>query len=322
MKSKLSQLDFLEEMFLRDLIDPQSEAYQHYVWQSQGASGEKECLAWLKEALPAGCLIFPDLELELNGRTQVDLLVLADDVWWVIEVKNYRGVFSYQNYSCEINGFPMQTDQIASMRKRMNIMKELAHKIDPSLQVIGTMIFIHPEGEAHVERQEDFSIVMRHQLNRHIQEVRNRFKLQRNQLVNSYLQSIMKHYSPYPVILPALTDADWTKMRKGCRCPHCNSYRLEICKKSLLCLDCGHRATKTVYAEDLYCQLCVLSHNNDEITISKLEEFGGGQISDSTLRRSLYNKIEKRNNYRNSCLYNHKLPRHKMDHILGLKQTK
>lgn len=317
MTESLSLIDVLEEMFHRDLLEPESEGYQQFVWQKHGALGEAECLEWLLKELPEGVALFSDVEVEFNGRTQVDLLVLADEFWWVIEVKNYRGIFKYRDQVCELNGRAMQSDQIAAMRNRLRIMRELAQKIDPLIQVAGSMIFIHPEGEAVVEGpREGFSIVMRHQLNRHIYDIRAKFKLHRNRQAQAYFEKIKEHSFHYPVELPVLSEEDWMRIKKGCRCNKCQSYKLEARHKNMVCLDCGHVMSKSDLVIDIYCQLCVLTHDQENgVTVSKMVELSGGELSKQTIRTTISQYVEMRNRYRFCYFDNHRLPRTKMNHF-------
>lgn len=316
MSQSLALIDVLEEMFYRDLLEPESDGYQQFVWQKHGALGEAECLEWLLKELPEGVALFSDVEVEFNGRTQVDLLLLADEFWWVIEVKNYRGVFKYHDQVCELNGRPMQSDQIAAMRNRLRIMRELAHQIDPLIQVAGSMIFIHPEGEAVVECKEGFSIVMRHQLNRHIYDIRAKFKLHRNRHALAYFNKIKEHSFHYPVELPVLSSEDWMRMKKGCRCIKCQSYKLKARHKNMVCLDCGHVMSKSQLAIDIYCQACVLTHDQENgVTVSKMVELSGGELSRSVIYKTLKPYVEVNNKYKHSYFTNHHLPKDKLNHI-------
>lgn len=320
MQESLSLLDILEEMYHRELLDPASDFFQKFIWLKHGAVGEEECMIWLREELPVGARIYHDVELEYNGKTQVDLLVMADEFWWVIEVKNYRGIFKVKDQTYELNGKAMQSDPIGAMRNRMRIMKELAFLIDPKIQVEGSMIFIHQESEVVLDRQEKFTVVLRHQLNRHIRDMRNKYHFQSIRQVDAYYQAIQKYHSPYPVNLPILSDQDWSRLKKGCRCPRCNSYNLDFYYKHTKCLNCGKETSKSEHAIDLYCQMSVLLHNQEKtITVRKLIEFSAHQLSCTGIKMSLnpYNLHQYRSKY--SYFTNLKLPRKKFDQIFRNK---
>lgn len=315
---ELTLLDVLEERMARGLIEVKSEEGRDFVWRKCGALGEAECLKWLQKALPDVPSIFHDVAIDYHGSTQIDLLVLTDDCWWVVEVKNYSRPFEYINHSGELSGHSMRSDQMAVMRNRMRIVRELAASIDARIQVEGTMVFIHPESEVRIESQEDFYIVTRNQFNRHIEMMRSKHRLYRNSRARDYFDKIMKYHSPYPVVLPLMTDADWVRARKGCRCENCGSYHLESSKKMMTCLDCGQLMTKTQLAQSLYCQLCVLEHDKEMgVTTSQLLKLCDGQLSKTTVNRVLTQDIEIRNKYKYSYFHNHRLPRNKMDHIFG-----
>lgn len=320
MTENLKLLEVLDEYFWRDLLDQESEAFTNYLWQKNGAQGEAECLAWLIKALPEGVVIYQDLEIKFNGRTQVDLLLVADDWWWVIEVKNYRGVYSHNGQTNELSGYSMQSDQLAAMRNRMRIMTELAGIVDRRIRVEGTMVFIHPECDIKIKSQEDFAIVLRHQFNRHLKDKQAQHLLQRNSRAQEYYERMMEFYCPYPETFPVMTEELWSRMRKGCRCERCNSYQLEATKKFMHCLECGHVVTKARLAENLYCQCCVLLHDQAEgVTVTKVYELSSDQLSRYTIQRVLSKNIATKNKYKYCYLENHKLPRSKMDHIFQEK---
>ena len=76
--------------------------------------------------------------------------------------------------------------------------------------------------------------------------------------------------------------------------------------------------TKRQLAQDLYYQLCVLFHHDDKaVTISRLCELSGGQISRVTFHYALTPFIEQYNKYRACYLHNHRLAMTKIGHIFS-----
>lgn len=321
MEKNLTQLDVLAEWHARELLDENSEVFKQYSRVKNGYHGELECMEWLRKYLQEGVVIHHDVELEYNGRTQVDLLVLADEVWWVVEVKYYAGIFEYRQQVSSLSGYAISSDPIAQMRNRMRIMKELVNRIDTRIRVEGSMIFIHPESEVRMDSEEDIAVVMRHQLGRHLRDMRQRYKFQKNLNAAQYYEIIRAHHYQYPVTFPSMTDEIWKKIRKGCRCNGCGGYKLEASRKCMHCLDCDKVMKKSDLAKDLYCQLCVLFHDREyDITYSRLNELSDFQLSRSGLHLSLSKFLPSQNKYRSNYLENHRLPREKMDHIFGEKK--
>lgn len=320
MKNILTLKDILEEMIAREVIQRNSENHKKYFWLKNGEEGELECQEWLHSKIP-NATILHDLQFEFNGRTQVDFLLITDNFWWVIEVKNYNGVFTYRNQVNELRGSIMNHDQILAMRNRMRIIKELAASINPKILVEGSMVFIHPESEVFIESNEEFDIVMRHQFNRHIEKIISEHPIKSNHLVNQYYQAFSKYFYVYPEEFPTLDENQWDIVRKGCRCNQCGSYKLKAQKFNMVCLECGKVLPKKILAQELYCQLCVLHHEKEkEITFSRLLELGNNQISNTTLWRSLTPFIPIHNKYKYSYLHNHRLPYHKLKNVFQDKK--
>lgn len=279
--AKIERLALLKEMHARKLLSDQAELERELSWQEKGMQGEETMEELLVEHLPQEVTIRHDVTLGFGGLTQCDFIVLTANFWLLVEVKNYNGLMTYHDQRCRLRGEDLRADQMAAMRNRLRIVKNLAHSVDPKLAVEAAMVFIHPNGEVEWDSQEDFAILTRNQIHRYLTNLGHRYIIRKSPA--HHQQSIDHYLSHYPQELPIITPADWTRMRKGCRCPECGSYELKVSYKTMECQKCGKRTSKSQMVYYLYQQASLLLHNQEQaLTRRKLLELADGQISDYT----------------------------------------
>lgn len=275
----------LEELFLRHGFSKQSEFYREYYWQSVGQAGEEEMYAWLKERLPKQADIMHDLTLDYTGLTQCDFLVQAEEIWWLIEVKNYHGLTEYINNCCYLRGNELRSDQFAAMRNRVRIIENLANRFSKDVKVISTMIFIHPDAEVNWDSDETFAILTRNQINNYITNMLNNYDFTRP-AKNSSRKFIDAYLESYPQKAITISDDIHNSLCTGCRCPKCQSYMLSFERKSVECQECGLRLKKEILVRESYKQLSLLNYfNKKKITIQQLFRLCNYKISRRYIQR-------------------------------------
>ena len=293
MSRQFSELEVLNEMFYRGLLEKGSLLEEHYYWLRSGFDGEMEMLKRLREKLFSQPNIIYDLTIELNGITQVDFLVLWRNYWWVIEVKNYAGIFELRNNECFLRGKELRSDQLAAMRKRMRIIRQVAQRISSKIKVAGNFVLIHQDGELLSKIDEEFEVVTSNQVSRIIFEHGQNQILYSDHEFSEIKQVLNRYISDYPVDLPLISSDQWEKCKKGIRCQLCNSYNFTSRKKQLICNDCGNKIYKYQAAIELYCQLSTLAHaQNELLTIKNIALLSNNLISEETIRRALLNNVK------------------------------
>lgn len=290
---KVNRVTVLKEMYLRDLLPFGSDLEKEYLRLKAGIDGEMELVNWLKELLGINSTILYDLHFKHFNRTQVDLMVLWDEYWWVIEVKNYDGLFEFSQNENKLRDWRMAVDQLASMRNRLRIVKDLAGSLDPRIQVDGSFMMIHPDGDIKVDSDEKFEILTRNQIKRAIKRRIMAHRTHTPWKIKKHLKALAQFIDPYPEEIPTLTPDLWKSCKKGVRCPECDHYLVESSQKSLKCPRCGHNSLKKNFVIDLFKQLLVLFHNQKEkVNASRLVEFSNHLISRNTICLALCNQTK------------------------------
>ena len=296
MNKKIYRLDILIEYFYRGLLQKDSPELRDYYRGICGRAGENSMREILEEELQDQCLIIHDLLIEFNGLTQVDFLLMWNNFWCVIEVKNYSGLLRVENNICYHNDESLSKNQLAVMQNRLRIIKELAHKINPQIIVKGLFILIHPEGDHQIDAKYDFEILTRNQIKRYIRTHIAGKHIAHQQVINKDLQKILTYQTHFREQLPTMTNENWEKSYKGTRCPDCNHYLKPRKGWYLHCYNCGKKYSKQKLALDLHKQLTLLYHDQPKvITFKRISELSGGSIHQATIYRALtiFNKKNK-----------------------------
>ena len=285
---KVNRFMVLEEFYKRNLLNAESDLEKEYLRLKSGFEGEKELASWLKRRLGAESTVLHNLEIKKFNRTQVDLMVLWDNLWWVIEVKNYGGLFKISDKENVLGDWRMPVDQLASMRNRLRIMEELARSVDSQIQVEGSFVMIHPDAEVIMQDEEKFDVLTRNQINRAISRRMTEYHSYSPWKIKRYLHALSQHIDPYPEKIPVLTQKMWEDCEKGVRCPKCDHYLLASSNKMLACGSCGYKGFKASFVLDLFKQLLVLLHDRKErVNAQILVEFSGNLIGRKAICRGL-----------------------------------
>lgn len=288
---KINRLLVLDEMSKRGLLPIHSDLKKEFVRLKAGLEGELDLLDWLKRRLGSDVTIIHDLPIKYFNRTQVDIFVVWDEYWWVIEVKNYDGVLEVEEDKNIYNGRTLSVDQIAVMRNRMRIMSDLAHSIDSRIKVEGSFILIHPDSVLRIDKLEDFEILTRNEINHAIGKRINANYESHAWKISRVLKEISKYILPYPEEIPVMSSEMWQDCMKGVRCPKCESYMEEYSKKKLKCPRCHRLEFKCQLVNDVVKQLSILSHNKKSfVSTRNLCQFTNQLIGKSTFSRVMKNK--------------------------------
>lgn len=308
MNPNLTQLDFIQECYIRGLYTQDYQMTRKYQYLIRGHQGEKIMYDWLKRNLPPHTLIIHDIWMEYRGITQIDLLVLINNLIWIIEVKHYNGYFQYKDNVCSLNGYRMDKDQIAQMRNRLLIIEDIIKLSKKDFQIKGTMVFTHENSEISIPPEVTFETLTLNQVKRYFtHEITTTLKRSK--------QSILPHLKKYETnstfLMPSLKEDDFLFLKKGVYCPVCYSFDLSPTNRSFICESCHHRELKQLSILRQYCCQGVLQHNKTYIRNKEIHILSNKTIDDSTIRKTLKPKIQHRIKRKQLNYFNHALPYNK-----------
>ena len=289
MSNKLTKLDVLREMHYRGLIKKGSKEDRDYHWLTKGLEGELDMLQRLKDKIKDRARVLHDVSIDCNGWTQIDLLVLWDKLWWVIEVKNYWGIFRVEGDKNYLNDQPLRKNYLMDMSNRIRIVEELASSIDKQIQVQGSFILINEDGDLQIDQKPAFPILTRNQINLHIDPIILNQPAASPKLIKYYLHQIQQYHKSFPDDLPQINPQALNDCQKGVRCPHCQTYFTQKSDRRLHCNSCQRDSYKHDLVLDLYKQYCTLNYAKENITIRELFDFSEKYIGTDTIRQTIKN---------------------------------
>ena len=98
-----SQFDFLSAANQRGLLKTSSEK-NLYRNLEVGAQGEQYVVDMLKKHGQEHWVVLQNLWMDIQGVYESDLILLTSRTPYIFEVKNYDGLFEYEDHRCFLNG--------------------------------------------------------------------------------------------------------------------------------------------------------------------------------------------------------------------------
>lgn len=305
MNPNLTELDFMQECYIRGLYRDDRQMTQKYKYFLSGEQGEKVMHDWLLQNLPAHATILHDFWMEYRGLAQVDLLVLLNNIIWIIEVKHYNGYFQYQDNVCTLNGHRMNKDYISQMRNRLLIMEDIIQQSGSDMQLKGTMIFTHEHSEISIPPELTFDTLTLNQAKRYLtNEILP--KVTRQKL--NILPHLKNFQAQSTFIIPTLNEKDFTFLKKGVYCPVCFSFDLSISDRNIICEECHSKESKQKAMVRQYCCQGVLQHQKPYIASKDIYDLSNKSFGANNLRKRLKHQLPHTVQGKRLCFYNHALP--------------
>lgn len=255
-KQEITRFETLNELYYRGLLD--NESLQTQEWRTHQAikAVEDSLIACFQSQLPSYADLISNLTMDYYGPIQVDLLVVADHVWWAIDWQPLLGSALNSNRHKE------------AFVKSLARLKDLARSLDRKIQV------------HHDQFNEDHPGVVKNPLTQqilawnqrlfqsHVHDLVAQVPFVSGDKVYQYHRVLNRYRQPLEEELPMVDEACWQGLKKGCRCLNCQSYTLKIKRKTCQCLHCGHSYSKAQMGRALYRQLQALAHH-DHVEMSR-----------------------------------------------------
>lgn len=305
MKPILTELDFMQECYIRRLYQNNPEMIRKYNYFLNGYQGEKIMYDWLKRNLPAHAIILHDLWFECRGISQIDFLVILNNIIWIIEVKHYNGYFNYQDNVCTLNNYRLDKDHLAQMRNRMLIINDIVKKSGLNIELIGTMIFTHENSEISIPPEQTFDTLTFNQVKQYLS---NEILSNTNRSKLSILPHLKKFQTNSTFTMPTLKDSDYTFLKKGVYCRECFSFDLSATDRSFTCQECQFKELKRDALLRQYCCQGVLQHQRPYITTKEIYQLSNSSLSVSYIRKRLKIILQHKLQGKHLSFYNHALP--------------
>lgn len=261
---------------------------QNYYYAEKGIEGERK-LDDLLENISCECLIISDLLLECNNAFfQIDTLIIHPETIFLLEVKNYEGVyFIEENRLYKENGKEIKNPVLQLSRCEVLFRQWLQqHKLNCNLQ--SRIIFINPEFTLFNASRE-LPIVLPTQINSFLKEMNKLTSklMKKHEQLSELLLTDHKEDNPYS----RLPEYGYEQLHKGVVCPKCHSFMAHFNKVKLICPGC--RNTERI-------EECIVRSVEEfrllfperKITVSAIRDWCLVVESDKMIRRILQGKYK------------------------------
>lgn len=289
--TELIQLEILE-VRLVDLDEKQ----KRRSWSLKlGFIGEAEVELWIKKYGNKHWHLIHDYWFYNKKTMQADFLIIKENQWLVIEVKNFDGKFEYKNHECTINHRLMDDDIMMSMSSKVSRLKRIASEVSAEIEVLGAMVFINEHCQVEIEQHVDFEIILRNQFKNFLKRHNDFMAMPLMPDHFNQVQKVLNRYvtkNPFqPTGFPV---ENFGLLRKGVTCKDCHSFDIDLSMKNVTCRDCHSKELKSDAILRSAEQLRYVFFDNAEmVTTRNVYEFTGGQISQGTIRKVLGNSYRK-----------------------------
>lgn len=240
--------------------------------------------------------IFRDIYLNIeNSIFQCDALIVYDAGFIVNEIKNFRGIYTYENEKWYVRNNEISEDPIIQLKRATSKLIKLRYLYNLKLNSIGKVIFPNPEFYLQTTHPtvKDYTIV-RHELRHYLHSMNS---LKSTQRAFDFTEIIQQHIVDNPYFN---NTANLDELKHGVYCRKCNSFNLIKSNVHFHCLDCRHKDTVHTVIVQALSDFNILFTNN-HITRNNFSKFLGHEISQSTINRYLQKYCIKINSGPSTC---------------------
>jgi len=268
MRKKSHELQWLEVISQRGgLHENEIKMYQRLKRGFQGeVSFDKMCQLFLEE----GVEFLDDVTLRYQFDTvQIDKLLMAGNTVYVVDVKYYRGAYTYENNEWRVGSTMLSNNIYEQLRRAKRVVQNIFQEADVKVNVQGVLVFINPESSIKVvdavqEATLSFGEIPGWLMGLPGENIKIR---QWKNLLRAF--EIQSYRTTRVCGVEKLAS-----LEKGIRCIQCGDFNVEESRYKVSC-PCGSAEVKeTAYVRTI-CEYGLIMHDRD-LTNQDLKAFFGG----------------------------------------------
>ena len=255
-----------------------------------GAVGEEVVADYLNKYGRSKWLLMQNFWLDYFGTLECDGLLVARRDLYVLEVKNYSGLYEYENGLSKLNGRELSVNPVYQTQKATMKVRELVSSRFPNIKVLGVLLFVGIDSQIRIKSEGlDTLIVQRHELKGLIESIAEEEVSGWSNVgdLNDMVQFIQAHQTKNPYPVEPLTPEDLAGLQKGILCENCANSTVAVTKKFVKC-KCGHIESREKATIRTICEYGVLNFTKP-LTANALLDFFNGQASRGYIIKVLKN---------------------------------
>lgn len=283
-----SPLDFYTVAYRRNLIKSYKEK-SIYSRLIAGIEGEEIVADYLKKYGKDHWVIIRNLWQDFMGTFESDLILFTSNHCYVFEIKNYNGIFNYQDGICKLNDKQISTNCVHQARRAKNNLERMCEQLSNTVPIIGIVAFTGIDNIIQIDSKiDDLSIIPRSYLANFIEVIAKEEIINNNNSIET--ETIINHFENYeinnPFISRTIEDLNIEGAERGIYCENCFSYDIQISKMYIHC-NCGQKEYRERAAVRTICDYGVLNYDKN-LTRNELLYFFNTQIKANYLSKILY----------------------------------
>lgn len=244
---KYTELDYMRACDRRGLYKNNIQQKRRLIRLEKGHQGERIAREWIEAYLEKhqmNATILSDIYLQSSTKIQTDLLVICQGLWWIVEVKNYDGIYRKVGHQTYLNNFLIERNEIDHCYTRLNIFKAVANAYQLNkINIHLTMVLIHENSELEMDAYpQDIYIVTRNQFRRHIKTVLK--PLKDGTPIDRSLEIIANERKETNFQLDLVSLTNIHDLNRGVICPHCQQLTHRFTQMKLHCEYCKRKSNK------------------------------------------------------------------------------
>lgn len=250
-----------------------------------GYMGESN-FATLLESLKGPHMLLRDLYFEpkFSGAMQIDSLLLVGNTAIIYEVKNYSGVWTYDEEVYQ-HGSMERPNPLIQLARTKNNFKALLREINHSNVNVDAVVLHIGESFTLLGAPENQNVVLPTQIADHLAKL-NCYQYPVSEQMLALARELSKRALPAPPFTKMIPDYNFEILKKGLKCEQCGSWVDRFSQRLYLCPSCNYKGRNCIAVMLVIDEFKVL-FPDQEMSSFTLSKWCGGIISASHARKIL-----------------------------------
>lgn len=304
-----TKLDFETIAHQRGLIKTQEENFNFYR-TIMGDEGETTVIDYLQTYGKKHWIVLKNFWQNYSGRFETDIILFTRHKGYAIEIKNYKGEYSYNDGIIKINGRIRSANPFHQARRAYTNLENICLDHSYPTKFQGVVIFAGVDNHVEIHSEmTDLEIIPRTRLLTFIEKIVKEEEQYTGEPLN--IKKIIHYLEKYETkndYLPVpMNQEKMSTVRKGISCMNCQSYSVINKKHKVVCKKCKNIEIREEAVVRSICEYGILNFKS-HLTMKGLLDFFAGQLSRSYLTKIIKKHFEVVENGSHSYIINKKFP--------------
>lgn len=282
MRRKSHELQWLELLFNRGGLN--GDEIEQVQKLQRGFQGEVEFDKLFDLIFSERVHSIDDLTLRHKQQTvQLDKLFCVNNTLYVVDMKNYRGHYSYEDGTWKAGQSILSHNILEQLRRAVRIVKAILFEANIELNVQGVLVFMNPESTIELRETVKEKTFLYGEMLSWFLDLRSSLDRTEN---TDWIKVLHTFSINGYKTRRTCSQERFDRLTRGIMCSECGGFQMKERKYTVSCLNCGFIEVKeTAYVRTI-CEFGLLMHDQN-IRKIELKKFIGGKNHDDYLKKIL-----------------------------------